>query len=90
MRCSRFGDGGRIHAILNGEPLEEVYCFKCLESQDAADGGYERDAVHRMNEEYRAWGVVKSVRSNKGNKIKIYIFLFKLKTFDTTMSSYIS
>ena len=23
MRCSRYGNGGRMHVILNGEPLEE-------------------------------------------------------------------
>ena len=45
--------------ILNGEPLEEVDCIKYLGSQVAADGGYERDVVHRMNERYRAWGVLK-------------------------------
>ena len=28
MRCSRYGNGGQIHVILNGEPLEEVDCFK--------------------------------------------------------------
>ena len=28
MRCSRYGNGGRMHAILNIEPLEEVHCFK--------------------------------------------------------------
>ena len=39
-----------MHARLNGEPLEEVDCFKYLGSQVAADGGYERDVVHRMNE----------------------------------------
>ena len=27
MRCSRCGNGGRMHVILNGEPLEEVDCF---------------------------------------------------------------
>ena len=31
----------------------------------AADGGCERDVVHRMNEGYRAWGALKSV-SNIG------------------------
>ena len=36
--------------ILNGGPLEEVDCFKCIGSQVAA-GGCERDVVHRMNEE---------------------------------------
>ena len=52
MRCSRHGNGDRMHVILNGEPLEEVYCFKYLGSQVAADGGCERDVVHRMNEGY--------------------------------------
>ena len=27
MRWSRYGNGDRMHAILNGEPLEEVDCF---------------------------------------------------------------
>ena len=27
MRCSRYGNGDRMHVILNGEPLEEVNCF---------------------------------------------------------------
>ena len=36
--------------ILNGEPLEEMDCFKYLGSQVAADGGLERNVVHRMNE----------------------------------------
>ena len=61
---------GRMHVILNGQPLEEVDCFKYLESQVAADGGCERDAVHIMNEGYRAWGVLKSVLSNGGLGIK--------------------
>ena len=56
MRCSRYGNGDRMHVILNGEPLEEVDCFKYLGSQVASDGGCERDVVHRMNEGYRAWG----------------------------------
>ena len=38
MKCSRYGNGDRIHLILNGEPLEEVDCFKYLGSQVAADG----------------------------------------------------
>ena len=50
MRCSRHGNGDRMHVILKGEPLEEVDCFKYLESQVAADGGCERDVVHRVNE----------------------------------------
>ena len=38
MRCYRYGNGGRMHFILNGEPLKEVDCFKYLVSQAAADG----------------------------------------------------
>ena len=30
MRCSRYGNGDRMRVILNGEPLEEVDCFKYL------------------------------------------------------------
>ena len=54
-----------MQVILNGEPLEEVNCFKYLGSQVAADGGCERDVVHRMNEGYRAWGALKSVLNNR-------------------------
>ena len=46
MRCSRYGNGDRMHVILNGEPLEKVDCFKYLWSQVAADGGCETDVVH--------------------------------------------
>ena len=63
--------------ILNGEPLEEVDCFKCLGSQVAADGGCERDVVHRVNEGYRAWGELKSVLSNRGLGIKAKKCLYK-------------
>ena len=70
MRCSRYGNGDRMHVILNGEPLEEVDYFKCLGSQVAADGGCEREVVHRMNDGYRAWGALKSVLSNRGLGIK--------------------
>ena len=66
MRCSRYGNGGRMPVILNGQPVEEVDCFKYLGSQVAADGGCERDLVHRMKEGYRAWGALKSVLSNRG------------------------
>ena len=27
MRCSRYGNGGRMHVILNDGSLEEVDCF---------------------------------------------------------------
>ena len=36
----------------------------------AADGGFERDVVHRMNEGYRAWGALKCDLSNRGLGIK--------------------
>ena len=36
----------------------------------AADGGCERDVVHRMKEVYNAWGALKSVLSNRGLGIK--------------------
>ena len=36
----------------------------------AADGGCERDVVHKMNEGYRAWGALKSVLSNRELGIK--------------------
>ena len=41
-------------------------CFKYLGSQVVADGGCERDVVHRMNEGYRAWGALKSVLNSRG------------------------
>ena len=70
MRCSRSGNGGRMHVILNCESLEEINCLKDLGSQVAADGGCERDVVHGMNEEYRAWGALKCVLSNRRLGIK--------------------
>ena len=63
-------NGDQMHVILNGEPLEEVDCFKYLGSQVAADGGCESNVVHRMNEGYRAWEALKSVLSNRGLGIK--------------------
>ena len=39
IRCTRYGNVGRLRVILNGEPLEEVDCLKYLGSQVAADGG---------------------------------------------------
>ena len=49
-----------MHVILNRELLEEVYCFKYLGSQVAAEGECERDVVHRMNEGYRAYEALKT------------------------------
>ena len=54
IRCSKYGNEGLMHVILNGDPLEEVDCFKYLGSQVAADSGSERDVAHRMNEVYDA------------------------------------
>ena len=59
-----------MHVILNSELFEEVDCFKYLELQVVADGGCERDVVHRMNEGYRVWEALKSVLSNSGLWIK--------------------
>ena len=42
-----------------------------------ADGGCERDVVHRMNEGYRAWGELKSVLSYRGLEIKAKKCLYK-------------
>ena len=70
MRCSRCGKGGRVQGILNSEPLQEVECFKYLGLQAAADGECESDVVHGTNDGYIAWGVLKSVLSNRGLGIK--------------------
>ena len=59
-----------MHVILNGEPLQEVDCFKYLGAQVAADGGCEREVIHRMNEVCRAWGALKSVLSKRGLGMK--------------------
>ena len=56
IRCSRNGNGGRIHVILNCKPLDDVDCFKYLGFQVVADGVSEMDVVHRMNEGYGAGG----------------------------------
>ena len=32
MRCSRYGNGDRMHVILNGQPSKEVDCLKYLGS----------------------------------------------------------
>ena len=70
MRCTRYRNMGRMNVIRNGDPLDEVDCFKHLGSQVAADGGCERDVVRRMNEGYRAWRALKRVLSNRGLAIK--------------------
>ena len=66
----------RVNCGRKGERLEVVDCFKFLGSQVVADGGCERDVAHRMNEEYRAWRVLKGVLSNRllGIKAKRYLY----------------
>ena len=59
-----------MHVVLNCELLDEVDCFKYLESEVAVDGGCERDVVHRKNEWYLAWGTLKSALSNRGFRMK--------------------
>ena len=66
MRFSMYGNGGRMHVILNVEPFEEVCCFKYPGSQVAGDGGCDSYVVHRINEGYSAWGAMKRVLSNRG------------------------
>ena len=43
----------------------------------AADGGCDRDVVHRKNERYRAWGALKSVLSNRGLGINAKKYLYE-------------
>ena len=68
MRCSWYGNGDRMHVILNGELSEEVDCFMYLGLQVADDGGCERDVVHRMNEGCRAWRALKKGLGIKAKK----------------------
>ena len=44
-------------------------CSKYLGSQVAADGGCERDVIHRMNVGYDSWGALKSLLCNRGLRI---------------------
>ena len=75
MRCSRYGNGDRMHVILNGEQSEEVDCFKYLGSLVATDGGCGRDVVHRMNEGYRAWGLLNSVVGVRPLPLSVCMFV---------------
>ena len=59
-----------MHVILKGEPLEEVDCFKYLRSQASADGGCEKDVVHRMKEGSGPSVAMKRVLSNRRLGIK--------------------
>ena len=69
-----------MNVILKGESFEEVDCFKYQGSQVSADGGCERDVVHRMNEEYKAWGELKSVLSNRGFGVKVMKCRYELRS----------
>ena len=71
MRCSRYGNRGRMHVTLNDESFVKVDCFKYMGSQVTVDGGCQRDVVHRMSEGYRALGELKSVLRNIGLKINV-------------------
>ena len=51
----------------------------------AADGGCERDGVHRMDEGYRAWGALKSVLINRGFGIKAKKCLYEGVIVQTTL-----
>ena len=44
---------------------------KYLGSQEATDGGCEKDVAHRMNERYIAWCALKSVLNNRGLWINV-------------------
>ena len=50
-----------------------------------ADGGCERDVVHRMNDGYRAWGALKSVLSSRGLGIKAKKCLYEGVIVPTTL-----
>ena len=62
MRCSTYVNVRRWLVRLNGEPFEEVDCFKNLGSRVTVDGGCERNVIHSMNEGHKAWGALKSVQ----------------------------
>ena len=75
VRCSRYGNGGRMHVILycsggSANRFRKWIVSGTWGSEVATDGGCERDVVHRMNKGYRACGALKSVLSNRGLAIK--------------------
>ena len=57
-------NGSLMYVRLNSEPLEEVDYFNYLGSQVAANGGCERDVVHRVNERSIALGALEIVLGN--------------------------
>ena len=77
-----------LNACATKRRTVRVDYYKYLGSQVAADGGCERDLVHRMNEGYRAWGALKSVLSNRGLGIKTNISVYmKKKLFNGVVRS---
>ena len=68
MRCSSFGNWGRMHVRLNDEPFNQVDCIKDLGSPVVvADGRCVWDEVQRINE--LNMGVLKGVLNNRGLEI---------------------
>ena len=74
-----------MHVRIDGEPLEDVDCFKYLGSQVAAHGGCERDAVHRMNEGYIWLGALRRMLSNRGLGINARKCLYEGVIVRTTL-----
>ena len=74
MRCSSYGNGGLMHVYyINGDPLEEVDCFRYLGSQLSGSWWRMWKWCGTKNErEWKAWGALKSVMSKRGlgNKAK--------------------
>ena len=52
MRCSRYIINVGLSDVIHDEPLKKY--IKNDGSQVAADGGYARDVIHRINDRYKA------------------------------------
>ncbi len=50
-----------MNAALNGEMLEEVECFKYLESRVVVDGGIEREVKFIIDKVGKEYGGMKSI-----------------------------
>ena len=55
----------KTHAILTNKYKNYKQFCNLEDVKGAADGGCETDVVYKMNEGYRAWGLLKSVLSNR-------------------------
>ena len=73
MRCSRYGNGGRMHVILNGRKwiISSTWGLKWQLVEDV------KVIWCTMNEGYRSWGALKSVLINRGLGIKAKKCLYK-------------